>query len=580
MIALALYGAMALVYTWPVPRHLRGRIANDAGDNLGGVNTLWWVWHEVSSGHIPWRIDLYGFPSSSVVFHPSPLMEALSVPITWAFGAVVSFNLLLLISFTLTGYTAFLLVRRVTGSTLAGLAGGALFTGTAPHQFDMLFNTNAVWALPLVWLAFLEWREHPRRWPLVALASIALGLCNFYFAAYFLVPSFLVFAPWKRLRDRTMLGTYAAAAGATIAVLAVVYLPSLIAAGSKTREQLDVVASAVGSRPPTELLALVIGSPDNPVFGDLFTRLGSGLDPTQAPNTGSAYAGIVVLVLAAIGWRAGRRTGPWVPLALIGFVMLLGPELLVNGHRIMPLPYALAEHVPVLSYLRAPGRFYSLMALPLIVLACVGLTRLRARAGAWGPALVVALTCLAVVDSLFRLTIPTTPSQVPSVYDRLATLPGRPALIEAPGGNFNDYQWLAFQRVSGLPIVNNAAPRATRATNPIPLYRNPFLAGTVAGPLPSVLADPQPTGVRAQRLDQARRRGVQELADMGVGYAVLHNYPYFGWANPADPGYGLYRAYLERYLGPPVYEDADVQLYALPGAPGRELIAGWKAAPG
>ena len=67
---------------------------------------------------------------------------------------------------------------------------------------------------------------------------------------------------------------------------------------------------------------------------------------------------------------------------------------------------------------------------------------------------------------------------------------------------------------------------------------------------------------------------------MGVGYAVLHNYPYFGWAGPSDPGYGLYRAYLERYLGPPVYEDADVQLFALPGAPGRELIEGWKDAPG
>jgi hypothetical protein len=220
------------------------------------------------------------------------------------------------------------------------------------------------------------------------------------------------------------------------------------------------------------------------------------------------------------------------------------------------------------------------MALALIVLACVGLTRLRARAGAWGPALVVAVTCLAVVDALFRLTIPTTPSQVPSIYDRLATLPGRPALIEAPGGNFNDYQWLAFQRVSALPIVNNAAPRATRATNPIPLYTNRFLAGTVAGPLPSVLAEPQPTGVRAERLDRARREGVQELADMGVGYALLHNYPYFGWADPSDPGYALYRAYLERYLGPPVYEDADGQLFALPGAPGRELIEGWKDAPG
>ena len=364
----------------------------------------------------------------------------------------------------------------------------------------------------------------------------------------------------------------------TILVLGLVYLPSLVAAGSQTHEQLDAVASAAGSRPPTELLALVIGSPDNPVLGGAFARLASGLDPAQAPNTGSAYAGIVVLLLAALGWRAGRRSGPWLPLAAIGGLMLLGPELLVAGHRLMPLPYTLADHVPVLSYLRAPGRFYALMALALIVLACWGLVRLRALGGRLGPALVVALAALAVVDSLLRLAIPTTPARVPSVYARLATLPGDPALIEAPGGGFNDYEWLALQRVSALRIVNDAAPHSTSQL-PIPLYRNAFLAGTVAGPLPSVLGSPPPDGARARALDRRRRAGVRELARQGVGYAVLHTHTTFGWPNPDDPGFGLYRAYLERYLGPPVYQDADVLLFALPGAPGADLIAGWRGSP-
>ncbi len=576
--ALALYTALAGLYTWPVAKDLNGSIAGGPGDNLGAVHTLWWVWHEVSSGRIPWRIDLYGFPGSVVVFHPSPLMEAVSVPLTWAFGAVASFNLLLFLSFVATGYACFLLVRRVTGSDLAALAGGAIFTGTAPHQFDLLFNTNAVWALPLVWLAFLGWREDPRRWPLVALAAIALGLSNFYFAAYFLVPSFLVFAPWRRLRDRRAVTTYLGAAGVAAVTLAAVYLPALIATGAETREQLDAVASAAGSRPPTELLALVIGSPDNPFLGGVFGSLASGLDPAQAPNTGSAYAGIVVLLLAAIGWRAGRGTGPWTILAAIGAVMLLGPELQVAGNRLIPLPYALAEHVPVLSYLRAPGRFYALMALALIVLASFGLVRLRERAGRLGPTLLVAVACLAVVNGLFRSSVPTTPSRVPDVYQRLASLPGGTALIEAPGGGFNDYEWLAFQRVSGVPIVNDAAPRTT-SNAPIPLYRNPFLAGTVAGPLPSVLGAPPAGRSGAAALERARRAGVRELARIGVGYAVLHTHTTFGWPDPSDPGFAIYRAYLERYLGPAVYEDADVVLFALPGAPGRDLIAGRAAPP-
>lgn len=575
---MALYASLGVVYTWPAVRNLDGAIVGGAGDNLGAVHTLWWVWHEVSSGNIPWSIDLYGYPGSVVVFHPSPLMEALSIPLTGAFGAVASFNLLLLLSFTLTGYTCFLLVRRLTGSALAGLAGGAIFTGTSPHQFDMLFNTNAIWALPLVWLAFLEWRDNPRRWPLVALAAIALGLSNFYFAAYFLVPTFLVFAPWRRLGDRRLVTTYMAAGVSAAVALAATYLPALIASGDQTREQLDAVASAAGSRPPTELLALVIGSPNNPVFGDVFRSLSSGLDPTQAPNTGSAYAGVVVLILAALGWRAARRTGPWAVLAGVGAVMLLGPELQISGNRLMPLPYALAEHVPVLSYLRAPGRFYALMALGLIVLASFGLMRLRTLAPRLGAALLVGVACLALVDGWFRASVLTHDARVPAAYQRLADLPGDAAVIEAPGGGFNDYEWLAMQRVSGLRVVNDAAPRTTTLA-PIPLYRNAFLAGTVAGPLPSVLATPPGDPAEAARLDRARRQGVRDLARDGVGYAILHARTTFGWPDPTSPGFTIYRDYLERYLGPAVYEDADLVLFALPGAPGRDLISGWSASP-
>lgn len=571
-LALALYAGLAVVYTWPVVRDLRGAIADNAGDNLGGVHTLWWVWSEVSAADVPWRIDLYGFPGSSIVFHPSPLMEAISLPFTGLFGPVVAFNLLLLLSFTLTGYTAFLLVRRVSGSDLAGLAGGALFTGTGPHQFDLLFNTNAIWALPLVCLAFLAWRDDPRRWPLVALAAVALGLSNFYFAAYFLPPVFLVFAPWTRLRERRAVGTWLASAGATIAALAVVYIPPLIAAGASTRDQLDAVASDTGSRPPTELLSLVIGSPDNPFLGGLWTSLGEGLDPSQAPNTGSAYAGWIVLILAAVGLTAGRRVLPWAALSAIGFVMLLGPELQIHGERLLPLPYALAEHVPVMSYLRAPGRFYALMALGLIVLAAVGLTRLRPRLGAAWPAVVVLVTVAGLADGWFSAGIETTPSRVPPVYQALAALPGRPAVIEVPGGGFNDYEWLGNQRVSGLPMVNDAGPRSTSLA-PIPLNRNPFLVRTVAGPLPTDLATPPADPAAAAALDRRRGAGVPALAAQGVGYAILHKRTIFGWADPTDPGYGIYRAYLERHLGAPVHEDDDVVLFALPGAPGSTAFS-------
>jgi hypothetical protein len=579
--AIAGYLALAIFLTWPIAADIDGRILGIPGDNLGGVHSLWWVWHEVSQGRLPWSVDLYAFPQETVVFHPSPLMEALSLPITALFGAVVAFNVLLILSFAASGYTAFLLVRHLTGAPLISFGAGALFTATGQHQFDLLFNTNANWALPLVCLAFLRFRERPSRWPEVAGAASALGLSNFYFAAYFLPPLFLLFIPWRRIREARVAAGAVAAGATTLFVCILAYIPPLLAAGERTREQLSAVAGGEGSRPPTEVLALVIGSPEHPVLGGVFGALGSGLDPTQAPNAGSAYLGLVVLALSAIGWSAARTTGPWLALAAVGTVLMLGPELLVAGNALMPLPYALVEHVPLLNYLRAPGRFFALVAIALVVMAAFGLLRvsrwLEAR-GAPRAAVagaVAALVVLGVFDSLFRVPQPTTSAHVPAVYERLAELPGDPVLIEAPGGGFNDYQWLAYQRVSGLPIVNNAAPRPD-VTAPIALYQNPFLAYTVAGPSPEFLQSDQDYFEQNGRPNPRRVAGVRQLAEQGVGYAILHQRTLFAWGGPEDPGYWAHRAFLERYLGPPAFEDDEVAVYALPGAPGVDQVRAWE----
>lgn len=586
-VALALYGALAVLLTWPIAKHMGTHVLGFPGDNLGAVHSLWWVWDQVANLRFPWAVDAYAYPSSTIFFHPSPLMEAISLPFTGLFGPVVSFNVLMLLSFTASGYTCFLLVRHLCGSLVVALGAGALFTATGPHQFDLLFNTNANWALPLTCLALLRWRARPERWWEVALAASALALSNFYFGAYFLPPLFLLFMPWRRIREARVVASAIAAAATTLFVCVLAYVPPLLAVDTHTRDQLTAVAAGEESRPPTEVLSLVIGSPNHPYLGDFFGWLGSGLDPTQAPNTGSAFIGLVVLALAVLGWPAGRRTGPWLPLAAVSGLLLLGPELLIAGHRVMPLPYALVEHVPLLNYLRAPSRFYALMALALIVLAAFGLMRIRswlsspraARAPAWlAPAAVVVIVAVAVFESLFRIPQPVASTAVPPVYSRLATLPGDPALIEVPGGGFNDYQWLSYQRDSGLRLVNDASPRGSAAA-PIPLYQNPFLAYTVAGPSPELLESDEEYFEENGRPNPLRVRGVRDLAAQGVGYAVLHHHTIFAWGGPEDPGYQRYRAYLERYLGAPVFEDGSVALYALPGAPGLDTVRSWSAAP-
>lgn len=574
-LALAVYAALTVWLTWPVSRHLGDHALGIPGDNLGGVHTLSWVAGEVTSGRYPWSMEMAAWPGGGVVFHPSPLMELLSVPVTAAWNPVAAFNLLTLASFIACGYTAFLLCRHLTGSVPVALGAGALFTASGPHQFDLLFNTNAVWALPWLCLACLRWRRRPERWWEVALAASCLALSNFYFAGYYLPLVFAAFIPWPRWRDVTWVASTVAAVATTLFVTVIAYVPPLLAASDATRGQLEATAALTTSRPPTELLSLVIGSPQHPRLGGMFAGWAEGLDPTQAPLQGSAYLGLVVLVLAALGAVRAWRSGPWVLLGGTALVLMLGPELLVAGHRVMPLPYALLDHVPVLNFLRAPSRFYYLVSICLIVMAAFGLVRAAGwaarvpRAARLAPVAAVAvLAAGGVYDQLFRAPVPLTPVAPPAAYARLAALPAGTVLVEAPGGGFNDYQWLAYQYATGKPLVNDPSPRTT-FTEPIPLYQNPFLRFTVAGPdsheIPTDEAYAQAHGGRT---DPARVAGVRQLGRQGVGYVVLHAHTIFGWASPADPGYVQQRRYLERYLGPPAYEDADVAVFALPGAPG------------
>ncbi len=579
VVALVVFTALALVYTWPVAKDPAGLLLGFPGDNLGGVHTLWWDWHSISNGSWPWAIDLYGYPTSQVVLHPSPLMEVLSLPITGIWGAVVASNLLVMFGFIATGYTCFLLVRHLTRSVVVAVVAGALFTGTGAHQFDILWNTGAIFGLPLLCLALVRWREEPRRWVFVAVAAIILGLSNFYFAAYFLPALFLVFAPWKYWRIREYVVPYLIAVGTTVVVLGATYLPSLMASDSSTREQLSAVAAAADSRPPTEILATVIGSPQNPILGDVFNTFASHLDPTQAPNAGSVYIGIVVLILAVLGWRSARRTGPWTAIAIIGFVLMLGPKLRVAGHDLVPLPYDLLVQLPGLSFLRAPGRFYALMEIALVVMASFGLLRATRPLRQWAPVAIVAIGVIGLVDLWHRYPQPVTPASVPAVYERLATLPGAPAIIEAPGGEFNDYQWLAYQRVSALPLINNAAPRPSAESNRL-LTTNPFLMGTIAGPYPSLLATDDAEFARSGKPNPTRVAGAKELARLGVGLVILHRNTLFAWGSDKDPSYQAYRRYLVRYLGKPIYEDGDVEIFGMPGGRGVREVRSWTAAPG
>jgi hypothetical protein len=108
---------------------------------------------------------------------PGPALVA--APLTLTLGPVPTYNLLALAAPALSALTAFLLARRLTGSTGAALAGGWLFgfsTYTVAQTLNHL-NLALVWLVPLGVLLVLRRRDGDlgRRSFVVLLALVVVG---------------------------------------------------------------------------------------------------------------------------------------------------------------------------------------------------------------------------------------------------------------------------------------------------------------------------------------------------------------------------------------------------------------------
>lgn len=218
---LALFVAAAIVWTWPLARHLGSRIPHDPGDSLLNIWLIWW-----NARAVPFTTGWWSPP----VFFPLPGTLALSEhlaglapltsPLQWAgAGPVAAYNVAFILSFALSGFCAFLLVRRLAGgraeasclpsagpgvAELAALVAGLVY-GFGPYRAGQLAHLQVLTSqwMPLTLLAMHAWMTGGRRrWLLVAGAAWLLqALSNGYYLLFFpvLIALWLAwFVDWRR----------------------------------------------------------------------------------------------------------------------------------------------------------------------------------------------------------------------------------------------------------------------------------------------------------------------------------------------------------------------------------------------
>lgn len=443
LIPAAVYLAVALVWSWPLPLHLTNRFTHDPGDPLLITYLIWWNAHAVPLTAAYWNAPYY-WPLRDALALTDHLagLSPVTTPLQWLGASpLTAYNLLVIASAWWSGLATHWLTRRIGGSNLAAYCAGLAFA-YAPYKTSQLAHLQiyACWWLPLMLVALHGYfEEHRARWLLLLGAASALqGLTNGYFL--FFAPVLIGF--WLAWFARRRQLAAAARVIATLAASYLVVLPFLV--------KYLIVQRALGlTRTAAEMIAYSARA-DSFLSATPVLRFWH----TPPPSTTEHYLfpGLTASSLAVLGLVVARRDRRWLFYAAATVLMTwlsAGPAQDRLSFAAVWHPYTWLTWLPGYSGLRVPARFFMFTALCLAVAAGVSLDALGPRLGRWRAALaIVVFAGLAVDGTLAGMPLGVPPPQLPlhEAGAHVLALPFEDARVSV----FAMYQSMTHR----LPIVN------------------------------------------------------------------------------------------------------------------------------
>jgi hypothetical protein len=370
----------------------------------------WWPW-AIVHGLNPFVSYYVWYPHGfNMTWATSvPAAALLMWPLTWLYGAVVSYNVLTLLAPALSAWTGFLLARYLTRDTSASFIAGYLFGFSSYELGEMLghLNLNMIFVVPvLVLLVVRRVRgDLSRPWFVAALALalfLQLGFSSELLATtcFFGAITWAIFLLFATKEERRRLWTVAVEIILAAGIMAVVAAPFLYFI---MQNRADVPSQihdpeAFSNDPLNYLLPydLFLGRTlfwANPLPALAHYRDNAGYD---------AYLGLPLILILILQLRELRRRPYLKPLflSLLAIVILsLGPTLhIANVATTLWLPWSLAVPLPLISQ-ALPNRFSMYVALAAGLTAALWLSGARSGWERAGRYTLAALACLSLLPN-------------------------------------------------------------------------------------------------------------------------------------------------------------------------------------
>jgi hypothetical protein len=418
---------------------------------------LRWMPSAVAHGHELLVTHHLNYPDGvNLMWNTSlPLPGLLLGPVTAHWGPVFAFNLLLVLSYGLSAWCAYLAIRRFVPGHLAAAVGGLVY-GFSPamrvqsHHLHM----SLAFLVPLMLLALHEILVRQRRSPwlvgaalgLMAGAQLLIGeeLLAMTALLAFALLLLVVLTNLRRVRERWL---YAVKAFAVALALtsAIIVWPLSVQFGGPQRIHGDIQKTNYSN----DLQSFILPGWPQAMTWDGAAQLVGGF-----AGGNSAYLGLpMLLVLAALGvrWRSEAVVRIGLALMAVAAVLSLGPVLLVGGRDTgIPLPWAFFENLPLLPSL-IPARLAQLTALFAGLLLAVFLQAVW-REGGWRRAAAVVVAVLVLVPLWPSGTIAAEKVETPAFFTGPAvrSLPRDSVVLVLPWAYRRTSLAMTWQAEAGL----------------------------------------------------------------------------------------------------------------------------------
>jgi hypothetical protein len=494
--ALLIYLVISLVYFWwPIHGHFRDRAISAPLDatlpDLG--QALWylrWWPYALTHGlnpfvtHEIWHA--YGYNTMWQI--STPALALLAWPVTATLGAVAAYNTIVILDFTLTAWTTFILCYHITRQVWPSLVGGYLFgycafmlsQGTGHSHLIALFPVPII-----IYLAALRYEGRISRLRYLILAALPLFFLFLVtleefalvaFVAYLALGVWLLFhqSEWRKILILAIEG-----AGAYL-IAAVLLSPFLyyVITGYRT----GVVHSA--STYSSDILGFFV--PTNVIWtlSKYFHSVPlSGGDLAERDSYIGLPLALLMLAFAYERWK--KPDGKFLAImALITFALCLGPTLMVANVPTIHLRFNSAVFKQPVLQKALPIRFALFLELIGAIMAALWLAwHVQRRILKVALGLILVITIIPNVSGgLYDTSTGIPPFFSASLYQRYIK-PGDNILILPYGSYSREAMWqqatgFAFTLAAGygtyVPHPENIMPVNHRlATTGTPVIRQP-----------------------------------------------------------------------------------------------------------